>query len=93
MSRIGFLATPVAMAALADGDGNGGHQARVANGAGDDVFRAEFHLAATVGGGDFLGHFLARERGDGFSGGDFHVLVDLRGAHVERTAEDIGGSP
>src|SRR3546814_2574554 len=46
--------------------------------------------APAIGGGDFLGHLLARELGDRVRGGDLHLLVDRGRPDVERAAEDEG---
>src|SRR3546814_6776659 len=46
--------------------------------------------APGIGGGDFLGHLLARELGNRVRGGDLHLLVDRGRPDVERAAEDEG---
>ena len=43
---------------------------------------------AAIGRGDLLGHRLAGELGERVGGGDLHLVVDRRRAHVERAAED-----
>ena len=60
------------------------------NGRGDDVIGAEAVRLAAIGRGDLLRHLLARELGQRLGGGDLHLLVDRRRAHVERAAEDEG---
>ena len=45
---------------------------------------------SAIGGGDFVGHVLARQRRQRFGGGDLHRFVDGAGAHIQRAAEDIG---
>ena len=71
---------------LGDGRRDDFHQAGIER-RGDDVFTPELVVLA-VSGGDFLGHLLARQLGDGLGGGDLHLLVDRGRAHVERAAED-----
>ena len=56
----------------------------------DDVVGAVLHLPAEEGGGDLVGHILARQLCQRLGGGDLHGLVDGRGLHVERAAEDEG---
>ena len=74
---------------LGDGGGNDGDQARI-EGNRDDVIAPEARPRALIGGGDFVGHVLAREIGEGVGGGDLHLHIDRLGAHVERAAENIG---
>src|SRR5690606_20914116 len=64
-------------------------QARIERGR-DDVFRAEFQLAAAIGGGDLVRHVLAGQRRQGVGAGDLHLVVDLARAHVQRAPEQIG---
>ena len=87
MSAIGFCATPVLHRRLGDRGGDDLHQPRVER-RGDDVVAAEAVRAPAIGRGDFLGHRLARQLGERLGGGDLHLLVDRRRAHVERAAED-----
>ena len=65
------------------------HQARIER-RGDDVFGPERRPATVEGGCDLIGHLLARQIGQRLGGGDLHRLVDGRGLHVERAAEDEG---
>ena len=39
----------------------------------DEIARAELQPRAVIGGGDFVGHVLAREAGKRLGGGDLHV--------------------
>ena len=55
----------------------------------DDVVGPVFRPRA-IGGGDLVGHVLARELGERVGGGDLHLHVDGGRAHVERAAEDVG---
>ena len=55
---------------------------------GDQVVRAEMHVAQTVQRGDRVGHVLLGEERERARRRHLHLLVDLRGAHVERAAED-----
>ena len=63
---------------------------RGSNGDRDDVVGAISRTRAAIGRGDFVGHILARQFGDGVGGGDLHRFVDGLGPHVERAAEDVG---
>ena len=55
----------------------------------NDVFRPVFRARA-VGGGDLVGHVLARQLGQRSRGRDLHLHVDAGRLDVERAAEDIG---
>ena len=88
MSTIGLRATPVSIAALATAGGTSRDQPRIERHR-DDVVGPEFR-PRPVGGGDLVGHVLARELGERLRGGDLHLHVDGGGAHVERAAEDVG---
>ena len=57
-----------------------------------DVVGSVAQAAAGIGAIDLVGHVLARELGQRLGGGDLHLLVDRRGAHVESAAEDVGES-
>ena len=74
---------------LGDRDRHDMDQARIER-RGDDVVAAEARPRAVIGGGDLVGHVLAREFGERMGGGDLHLHVDRLGAHVERAAEDVG---
>ena len=89
MSTIGLRATPDVHRRLGDGGRNDGDQARIER-HGNDVVAPEARPRALIGGGDFVGHVLARQLGQRMRGGDLHLHVDGLGAHVERAAEDIG---
>ena len=77
---------------LGNRGGNRRHQARIER-SGNDVALAEFRAGAAIGRGDFVGHILARQFGDGECGGDLHFHVDLRGAHIEGARGRCRGSP
>ena len=89
MSTIGLRATPVSIAALATAGGIDVDQARIERHR-DDVVAPEARPRALIGGGDLVGHVLARQLGQRLRGGDLHLHVDGRRAHVERAAEDVG---
>ena len=88
MSTIGRRATFVSIAACATAGGME-EISRGSNGTGNDVIGPVFRPRA-VGGGDFVGHVLAREFGERVRRGDLHLHVDGAGPHVERAAEDVG---
>ena len=56
----------------------------------DNVIEAVFKAVHIVGGTDFRRDRFLRQRGEGLGGGDLHGLVDFRGFHVKRAAEDVG---
>ena len=56
----------------------------------DDVTLPEAEGLALIGGGNFGGHRLLGQRGEGAGGGKLHGLVDFRGVHVQRPAENVG---
>ena len=70
------------------GDRDGGDQPRV-EGLGDQVFASERNIVVVVGGRYDVGHRLLGQCGQRPHGGDLHLLVDLGGAHVERSAENV----
>ena len=89
MSSIGLRATPDIHRRLGDRGRDDLHQPRIERRR-DDVIGAEAVRLAAIGRGDLLGHLLAGELGERVGGGDLHLLVDRRRAHVERAAEDEG---
>ena len=74
---------------LGDGGGDLDDQARIERHR-YDVLRSVAQAAAGIGAVDLVRHVLARELGQCLGGSDLHRLVDRRGAHVERAAEDVG---
>ena len=91
MSAIGRVATPESIAALATAGGNAGNQARVER-LGNQIFGAEFEFFGTIGAGHDIVGFGQRQIGDGVHAGELHFFVDGGGAHIQRAAEDKGGS-
>ena len=89
MSTMGRRATPEFHRRLGDRHRNDVDEARIER-RGDDVVAPEARPRAAIGGGDLVGHVLAREFGQRMGGGDLHLHVDRLGAHVERAAEDVG---
>ena len=86
---IGLRATPLSIAALATADGIAQIR-RGSNGTGMMIVGAVFEAPPAIGRGDLVGHVLAREGGERLGGRDLHLVIDRRGAHIERAAEDIG---
>ena len=64
-------------------------QARV-EGLRDQVLGAELQVLAGIGGRDLVAGLLLGQRGDLAHAGQLHRLGDLRGAAVQRAAEDVG---
>ena len=89
MSASGRVATPERIAASATAGATRGDQARI-EGQRDQVLGAEADLAPAVGGGDDVRLLRAGELRERADAGELHLLVDLRGAHVQRAAEDEG---
>ncbi|MNS81053.1 hypothetical protein D3C72_1147530 [compost metagenome] len=74
---------------LRHGHRNGRDQAR-SEGNRNDVLRSEARAVALIGGGHIIRHIFAGEVRQRLCGSDLHRVVDLAGANIERTAEDIG---
>ena len=72
-----------------DGRGHGGEQPRVER-LGNQVGTPELEPLEAVGLQDCCRDGLLGQGGDGPCGGEFHGVVDLRSADIERPAEDIG---
>ena len=82
-------ATPDSTAARATAVRNRGQQTRIER-LGYQIIPSELHLLDPVGLQHRSRNRFARQVGQGVSRGEFHRLVDLRGPHVERPAEDVG---
>lgn len=74
---------------LCDGHRDRRDEARI-EGDGNDILRPEARPVALIGSGDVVRNVFLGEIGERFRRGDLHRVVDGRGAHVERAAEDIG---
>src|SRR5690606_25418099 len=74
---------------LGDGNRNSRDQARIERN-GDDVFAAVARTRTLVGGNHVIRHILTGERGQRFSGGDLHRVVDGGGLNIQCAAEDVG---
>src|SRR6056297_460339 len=72
---------------LGDGGGDDADEPRV-EGLRNDIVRAESQLFALVDGGGLRTRRRAGEFRDAGDAGQFHLVVDLGRAHVERTPED-----
>ncbi len=70
-----------------DGRGDPEQHARIER-VRNNVLLSERHGGESVQPCDAVGDALLRERGEGARCGHLHLLVDLRRAHVERTAKD-----
>ena len=66
------------------------HSSRGSSGLGMRYGAPEFELLDAVGAQDHGRDRLAGQFGQRVRRGEFHLLVDLRGPHVERTPEDVG---
>ena len=89
MSTIGLRATPESIAAFATASGHVDDEARIER-RGNDVLGPERRPPAVKGGRDLVGDLGAGELGQRLGRGDLHGVVDGRGLHVERAAEDEG---
>ncbi len=87
--RVGFAGDAGFDRCLGDG-GRLPQQHPVVEGLGNQVFAAEFERLAAVGPDHRVGDVLLGEIGQGPGGRQLHLLVDVGGGHVERTAEDEG---